>query len=330
MKSNKKYSDPEVLQLIFNNRKIVFITTLFALLFSTIVSFLLPVYFKSSVILYPSTVGAVSKILVEPSANEDFLAYGSEQNAEHLLQFLESSKVKGFITEKHQLFAHYGFDDKTKNKETKLNKLYKENFKFKRTKLGSVLIEVYDKNPNKAADMANDVAAFADSVRNNISKAQAQKALLIVDNELIKLQRNLKNVEDSLSYYRTMGLIDYKSQAPLVAATLGSTDKEKQRINQVFAKYSANFNTLQELQVLYSEQFALYKARRDIISLDAEANYNYAFIVDKAYAAQEKAKPVRWLIVLSTTVAAFLFCVIFVLIKFRFSQLSNGKQVENK
>jgi hypothetical protein len=323
-----KYKDPEILQLFWNYRKTILLLSSIGAIASVIVSFLLPVQFKSAVVMYPSTVGSVSKSLIEPSPGDDFLAYGSEQNAEHLLQFLESAKVKGFITQKHDLFNHYQLNEGIKLRETKLNKQYQQNFKFRRTKLGSIIIEVYDKNPQKAADMANDVAAFADSVRNEINRSQAQKALTILSKEINNLNKNLKQVEDSLSYLRGLGLVDYKAQAPIIAASIGSTEKNKSNLVNVFATYGGTFTSLLDLQEHLVEQLALYKARRDIVAMDADAIYNYSFIVDRAYPAEVKTKPIRWLVVSATTMATFFFSLIWVLVIFRIRQLKTNATQE--
>ncbi|MGY6560739.1 MAG: hypothetical protein ACXITV_01400 [Luteibaculaceae bacterium] len=324
MAKNKKYKDPELLQLYWDNKKLIGTITLSTAVLTALISLFLPIYYKSAVVMYPSTVGAVSKSLVEPGPMDDFLAYGSEQNAEHLLQFLESAGVKGYITQKFDLYNHYGLPEGMRLRDTKLNKQYQQNFKFRRTKLGSILVEVYDKDPELAARMANDVAAYADSVRNALNRGQAQKALQILNREIAKLNTELKTIEDSLGVLRGMGLIDYKAQAPLIAAEL-SAKKEKSDLARVFAQYAGTFNTLTDLQEHYVEQLALYKARKDIVAMDADAQYNYSFIVDNAYPSEVKAKPKRWLMVLSSTASAFLFSLILVVFLVRIRQLSSAK-----
>ena len=57
---------------------------------------------------------------------------------------------------------------------------------------------------------------------------------------------------------------------------------------------------------------------------DANSYLSHKFIVEKAYPAEKKAYPIRWLIVVLSTFSALLFGVTGILIKNRIDQFSNS------
>src|SRR5687768_17240371 len=61
--------------------------------------FFIPPKFESSVILYPSTTNSISDQLINsnPGENQDLLAFGEEEEAEQVLQILQSDVITNRI-----------------------------------------------------------------------------------------------------------------------------------------------------------------------------------------------------------------------------------------
>ena len=90
-----------LLILMVNWRKPLIIIFLITLISSFIFSgeiFILPKY-RSSVIFFPSATNSVSKALLEESNSEkqDILAFGEEEQAEQMLQILNSDEIRELI-----------------------------------------------------------------------------------------------------------------------------------------------------------------------------------------------------------------------------------------
>ncbi|MGB2423557.1 MAG: hypothetical protein ACPH97_02415, partial [Flavobacteriales bacterium] len=81
------------------------------------------------------------------------------------------------------------------------------------------------------------------------------------------------------------------------AATIQS---DLARINSLANGYN---NLSAYLEAAYEQQ-SLLKKRVELMRVDAETQMSSSFIVDYASAADKKAKPVRWLIVVMTSVVA--------------------------
>ncbi len=63
--------------------------------------------FQSSVTMFPATGGSLSRaVLSGAAARQDFLEYGEVEDAERLLQVLESGNVRDRIVERFNLLEH--------------------------------------------------------------------------------------------------------------------------------------------------------------------------------------------------------------------------------
>ena len=94
---------------------------------------------------------------------------------------------------------HYGIDTNSNYKVTHLYKEYEDNISFKRTEFMAVKITVLDKDPQYAADIANDITELLDSTKNEMQKQRAERAFEIVRNQYEKLRHEITVMEDSLS-----------------------------------------------------------------------------------------------------------------------------------
>ena len=119
-----EYSSANLIAFFYKNRKpllgIPFLAMVVAVAFSG-PKFIKPL-FESQVILFPSTTNSVSKALLPQSngyGDEDIFEYGDEQQAEQLLQILNSGEIRDSVIQKFDLMAHYEIDEDTKYRRTK-------------------------------------------------------------------------------------------------------------------------------------------------------------------------------------------------------------------
>ena len=80
----------------------------------------------------------------------DINAFGEEEQAEQLLQILNSDEISGYIREKYNLMKHYGIKNNEQYALTSTVKEYQDNVTFKRTEFNSVRIDVLDHDKDTA------------------------------------------------------------------------------------------------------------------------------------------------------------------------------------
>jgi uncharacterized protein involved in exopolysaccharide biosynthesis len=325
MENNKTdFNSFNIIVFLLKKAKTIIAITTLAAIAAIVVSFMITPKYKSSVVFFPSATSSISKALLSKnlSGKYDITELGAEEQAEQLLQIINSDEIRGRIVEKYNLIDHYEIKRDDKYVMTKLYKEYEDNIKARRTEFMSINIDVLDKDPQMAADIANDIAALVDSAKNRMQRERALEGFLIVEAEYNKMVEEIKEIEDSLTEIRKLGVNDYESQSEVFnqqyAIALASGNeraiKALEQKLEVIAKYGTAYTSMSESLEFYREKLSELKTRYDEAKVDAEQNITHKFVVNKAYPAEKKTTPVRWLIVVASTIAAFLLSVFLIII----------------
>jgi len=316
--STNSYTDSfKVAFFLYKWRKTLIILGAAAAILSAIFSspiFITPLY-RSAVVMYPASSNSVSKSLLNENANakQDILEFGEDQQTEQMLQILNSSRIRNKVISKFKLAEHYGIDA-GKYQQTRLNSRYESYITFKRTEYMAVKISVLDRDPQMAADIANEIAALLDTVKNDMQKQRALQGFKIVETEYISLQREIKGMEDSLTELRKLGVHDYETQAEMMNQQLAMeiAKGNARGINAldeklaVLAKYGGPYVSLRDALEHEKKQLSYIKARYEEAKIDATENIPQKFVVEDAYKSERKAYPIIWIIVVLSTVGSLL------------------------
>lgn len=313
-----------ILKFMQKWKYVLLTTSLLALISSFVFSLFIEDKYESSVILFPSTTSSVSRALLnnENYKEKDFLEFGEEEEAEQMIQILRSDAIREHIINKFDLMTHYKINPEDKYKKTKLNKEYDENIDFYRTKFMSVKIEVLDVDRHYAANIANEISRMLDSVKNKMLKKVAAQAFQIVGNEYRTLVSEINAMEDTLNQLRAKGVQDYETQVEVLSDQYGAAlvknnyDAAKTINNRLdtLSKYGGKYLSL--VQQLEYEREKLSDLREVYAEarVNAESELDHKFVVNEAYPAERPSYPIRWLIVLVSTVATFLFTMIILIL----------------
>lgn len=309
MENNKhngyNFNSVDLLIYIWNKRVILISVGMIAGIASIIISLLITPMFESSVIMFPASNASVSKDLLSQnySGRQDVHGFGEEQQAEQLLQVLNSEPIRSRIIQKYNLLEHYEIEPGEKYPLTRLYETYSSNVNFRLTEFMSVEISVMDKDPEYAANMANDIAALVDTVYNHMKKERAREALRLVEREYMEAANKLTVLRDSMSLLSEQ-----------VSENLNNSGDPAnhliQAISENGALYISMMNLVRYETALVTDLSLKYKEAR----LEAEQNLSYKFVVEKAYPSEKKAYPKKSLIVIVSTFAALLFAMIVLII----------------
>ena len=320
--SKDTFNTKRLCQLLVEYRKSVLIilavAALMAVLFST-PRFITPLY-KSTVILYPTSSNSISKALISTTfqSNKDILEFGESEQTEQMIQVLNSNYIRDKVVERYNLMEHYGIKSNSRYPLTKLNRLYDNRIRFRRTEYNAVRITVLDSDPALAAQIANDIAELYDSTMNTLQKQVAVKAFELVETEYKNLYNEIANLEDSLNSLRQMGVFDYELQVEMLtrqlAVELGKGNHQGvQNIQDhldVLAQHGGAYYAINKKLEHDRLQLSLVKTKYEEAKVDATEDIPHKFIVTSAFQAEHKTYPVRWIIVVVTTLATFLLILI--------------------
>ena len=333
----KELNSVNLLHLIYKWRLPLILITSFSIVAAIIFTspwFIKP-KFKSSVIMFPVATNSISKVLIAQNTGikEDILGIGEEEQAEQMLQMLNSNFIRDRIVTKYNLFQHYKIPSESKHKYTRLFKEYENNVKFRRTEYMAVKITVFDTDPQMAADMANDIAALLDSTRNFMQKERAVKAFQIVSEEYLNLENEVNGIVQSLRYLGSKGVNDYERQSEVLnqqlAIAISQNNQHAMRALQqkldTLGKYGGEFLSLKNALEFKTEQLTLLKTKYQEAKVDAEQFLPQKFIVNSAYKAEVKSYPIRWIILFITAFIVFFTAVLTIIIVENYTKLQLKK-----
>jgi uncharacterized protein involved in exopolysaccharide biosynthesis len=316
----------DLVRFIWKKKWILVGFSLVAFVASIVISSSITPRFKSGVVLFPASSISLSKNLVETSSistdNRDILSFGEDEESERMLQILHSNQIKDHIVKKFDLMTHYNIDPTSPFPYTRLDNKYKGNIKFRRTEFMSIEIGVLDTDPQMAADIANEIAAYIDSVIHNMQQERALEAFRIVEREYMGSQREIDQISDSLQKIRQLGVIDYESQAAsLNSAYANALEQGNEAAASSILK---RMNTLSKYGGIYIEfsrkleaeieRLAQLKIKYASGKINMEQTLPQIFIVDKAVKSERKAVPKRSIIAIVSALSTFALTLLLLLI----------------
>ena len=119
---------------VFKHRKHILISTIIAMVFGFLYTFITKPVYTSSTFIYPANLGI----------------YGQESQTEQLLQFLESNEVKLYLISKLKLDKHYNIDTTSEGYIQKLDDIIDSKIKISKTKYESIEIKASDYDADTA------------------------------------------------------------------------------------------------------------------------------------------------------------------------------------
>jgi capsular polysaccharide biosynthesis protein len=313
---NEKYRFDSIdLAVYIWKRKIpLLIITFIAGVVSIIASLMITPRFKSSVVMFPAIQASVSKSMLMNEYQWNFQDVGEEEQVETVLQVLKSDKIRDKIIIRYNLMEHYGISPNEAHPLYKLHSYYEGNFNFKRTEYNSIVVSVMDADAQLAADMANEIASLVDTTLWEMKAVRAEKAYEYVKMDYDSVMQVTTDLNKCVHSFNKKGIINYDRQIERLTeaygkAILDRNDAAKKDIEKeifVLTEYSSEFIQCWERYI--DELERLTDLRSQLLQIKAEAEHRVpgVFIVDKAYVADKKAYPKKAIIVVVSTLSAFI------------------------
>jgi LPS O-antigen subunit length determinant protein (WzzB/FepE family) len=313
-----------LIQFIWAQRKSLLIITGIVFVISTIVSLLITPLFLSTAIVFPAASSNVS-FSDQRNVKAAAMDFGEEEQAEQLVQILQSSRIRDKVVSKFNLLEHYEIAENDKNKYYKLNNEYTSHFEFTRTRYGSIQIDVLDKDPELAAKMANSIVDLIDTVKNDMIRERTKPAFEINKRKMGQMLHDRDSVLNLLDSLSALGVVSMDIRSNLFQALVDSKNTtEKADIQaklKVNALFGAQYDALEHMRNEMIIKIEEFRVSYEQAESDANANFNHKFVVEKAVQADKKEKPKRMIIVLVASLGGFIFGILFLLIRQRIQEL---------
>lgn len=253
--------------------KVIVAAFALGLVASTVTAFLIKPMFKSTAVMFPTSSNRLSKAILGDRYTYDFLDFGDEEDCEYAMQILNSQTMRDTVCRRFNLITHYAIPEDHPHKLFKFQKTYRSNVTVKRTDNLAVEVSVMDSDPQWAADIANFIVDYYDTLSRAVLGTRSANANELMRGTSEKLRGEIAQLQDSLN-----------------------------------ASPRSSYS-LQQMLDSKCEKLAEVESYMAVTGTDVETPISHKFMLDRATAADKKAYPKRLAIILAGSLGALLICV---------------------
>ncbi|MEM8886920.1 MAG: hypothetical protein AAGD28_02960 [Bacteroidota bacterium] len=294
--------------------------------------------FKSSTVIYPTAAeryDAINLFHDEPI----LYLYGESKDVEKLETLANSERIKMFVIDSLNLWEAYGVDpENDAAPKHEVLKTYDGMINTVRISGNGLEIQAYDTDPQRAADIVNLIVEQVDIVnkeminKNKNSIYSMYKGVyeeLVEQMELytdsarkVRKRYNVLNTETQTEVLAEQILIA-QSELAVTKARGGSNRVPMSKLRSLIEdnpEYPINLESFREGldQVLSLEEIIEYISRDvkdvrekvEVLEMMQSQDFTTILITEQAQAADKKARPIRWIILLVTLVISALVSIL--------------------
>jgi tyrosine-protein kinase Etk/Wzc len=345
------FAGQDVLAMFAKWRKFIFVNVLFVSIGAIGISLILPKWYKASTsILPPKEQGSLSSLgmagALLKGAGSSLAKIGTLSNnsgAYNYLAILKSRSLAEAVIRKFNLIDAYGIPDSSMELALKE---FGGNVSFEVQSEDFILIEASDKDPQRAADIANHIVEMLNTVSIRLGTQEAHSNREFIEQRVSKIYDDLHRAEDAFKTFQEKSPMplapDLSTSAISSIAELYAMKAKKEieiailertvsKDNPVLAQYrieqdeiekkvagipEAGISTLR----LYREVMIQQKILEFVLPLleqarvDEQKNIPVTLVLDKATAPEKKDRPKRSLIVAVAALSALLLSILYILV----------------
>ena len=354
----------DLLDLLFRWRKFIYVNVIIVIVGATVISFLLPKWYDATASILPpkeesslNPLGAASALLQGVGSSlQKIGSMATNSAAYNYLAILNSRSVMEAVVDKFDLFEEYGIADSSMERAIKE---LESNCSFEVQEEDYITIDVLDRDPQRAADMANYFVDMLNAVSIRLGTQEARDNREFIEQRVNQVYRDLHKAEDSLRAFQERSQIlivpdENASGLSAVAELYGMKAKmeievgvlertvssdnpvlaqdriELQELNKKVAEIpAAGIGTLR----LYREVMIQQKILEYVLPLFEQAKVDehkdvpVILVLDKAVKPERKDKPKRALIIVISALSSLLLSIAYALGS---QKLQNWKQIAPK
>lgn len=296
------FNSKNLVTLIVKWKYQLFVIVVAAILLSAFFSgpiFITPL-FKSYAVMYPSNVSP----------------YSTENETEQMIQILQSKDIRDSLIKKFDLAKHYGIDPKYEYYLSTMLWEWNQKVKINKTPYEAVTIEVYDKDANTASAMVDAMIDFYNLKVRSLHREKFGEVIINFREVWEMKRKDLDSLKQRAEDLGTQyGILDFPNQTKeVMRAYLGSgslyNKKEAERLKKNLEEKGGEMMLLGELMKSESGTYSQYKLDYDRAVQNYNRNYTYVNLLNKPFPADKKAYPIRWIIMIVSTIATLLIAII--------------------
>jgi len=299
------FNSKNIIDIVLKWKLQLVVVVVAALLLSVLFSspiFITPLY-KSNCLLYPSNISP----------------YSDESETEQSVQIFQSRDIRDSLVKNFNLAKHWGIDSSYKHFESTLVWEYSQRVRVNKTPFEAVEIEIWDQDPIMARDLIN---AMLDAYNKKIRAMHKAKfgEVVVNYNFIMGIKKGyLDSLKMRVEQLGTKyGIMEYQAQTREVMRAYLNTgggsvrSAEAKALKKNLEEKGGEMLMLSEMMRSESGAFSAMKMDADRALLDYNRDYTYVNVLSKPFVADKKAYPIRWIIVVFSTLAAFFMAILII------------------
>jgi len=274
--------------------------------------FVMDEYYLSWSTFYPTNQALSDRASIFNSENTNGQVeyFGTKSDVNRVLTITNSAQIVDYIIDSFKLAEHYKIDRTEKYWKTKVRKIFEKNYEAIKTEHDAVQVSIYDTDPKVASSMVNAVVEKADELNKLHVNETKQNLYSLLSSQILEQQKKVNGYVDTLSALASRYKIKSSSGAQGTIVVEGN-----------------DFKAVQEYKALMSKQENAVKELNNRININEQtevsmkSNTSSLFVVEKAFTADRREKPVRSLVVVITMLITAFVSVIGVLLIEQISEI---------
>ena len=230
----------DVLKSLYAHRRLISNVCLFTLLGSLVIAFLLPNYYQSTTIFYPTSPQLANPELLFGSSGQVTQYYGNDNDLDRLLEIASGNELADFMIDSFKLYEHYDIDPNTAEGPYKVRKRFRKLYRVEKNKFDAIEISIEDTDRELAAKMINAARVKIDQIGQRLTKDSQRKLLDAFERNISGKENTILVLNDSIEVLKNKyGIYDIGSQGEQLSE-ISSTSRA------FVAQYRAKLQSLEK------------------------------------------------------------------------------------
>lgn len=293
----KFYTNTSLIKLIIKWKITYIIITVLSICLSVVFSgpyFIKPL-FKSYAVVYPA----------------NLLPYSSETPTEQMLQLLKSEDIIFNVAKKFNLGPRYSIDTNDQYYKSKIVGKYNDIVSIHKTEYESVYIEALDYDPLVAYNIVKEIINQMNLKARELQRDKTKEIVKLYKDQLDYKARQIDSIEKRMTLLRKeYNVMSYDYQIKEItkgmASNSGNGKKVSNEVEKTFENikiYGGEYVNLDRYIFSLTNAYNEIKVLYDKSISDLNKELTYANMVTTPVPADKKSYPIRWLIVLISTLS---------------------------
>lgn len=241
---NNEFDSKKIIALLFKKKWIIISTVLIATILSGVISFMVPVWYKSTINCVPpkkddsgSMMSGISSVMKNIGLTK--LSGKSGGEAYSFLVILTSRTVIDSLIDIYKLDEVY---DIPKSEMTKLRKAFYANVDIAFEKEGNYTISIWDEDPKRAANMANRYIEIANNVSIRLTREEAKLQTKHIEQRIATMSAEIDALNSAIiEHSKKYKMFAPEEQAKSIANALAELKLQVLKYEVIFETYKIKY-----------------------------------------------------------------------------------------